>query len=309
MSQLDVAILRTILYASLFQFPLTIEELHYFLIHDHETSLQDIQQAIQHSSSLQSRLCRKNGYITFAENSEFITSRIAKEAITQKLSQNAFKYGKWFSYIPFVRMVSLTGALSARNPAHSQDDFDYLLVTQKGRVWFARAWAIVIVRIARLWGVNLCPNYVLAEDQLYQQKQDLFMAREITQMISIFGSELQVKLQQENIWTKKYLPNANGDDLYGEKSEQRQNTLGKGLKKGLEKLFSGYIGNMLEIWEFRRKSKRFAPQVDLPESTAQIDEGHVKGHFQDHGNPILRDYQQGLRQHNLEVYSLDMVGD
>ena len=93
------------------------------------------------------------------------------------------------------------------NAGSVTDDLDFLIVTAPRRVWTTRAAAIVIVRWARLFGVHLCPNYVLAETALAQQ-QDLFMAHEIAQMIPLSGYPLYAAMRDANPWTTHYLPNA-----------------------------------------------------------------------------------------------------
>src|SRR5688572_11989008 len=142
MDDVEAAILRTLLYADVFRFALSFDELHNFLIHDRHVSPEQIRASLDNSTRLKSLLCISDGYITLLENGHYITSRIQREAMTQRLIPLAEYYGRWLARIPFVRMVALTGALAVRNPAHENDDFDYMLVTQPGRVWLARACAI-----------------------------------------------------------------------------------------------------------------------------------------------------------------------
>jgi hypothetical protein len=39
--------------------------------------------------------------------------------------------------------------------------------------------------------------------------------------------------------------------------------------------------------------------MQTPHSSARLDEQQVKGHFNDHGNPVLRQYYERLQQHGL----------
>ena len=48
------------------------------------------------------------------------------------------------------------------------------------------------------------------------------------------------------------------------------------------------------IWEYRRKLRRFEPDMQKPHSSAKLDDSHVKGHFDDHGHPVLQEYEQRL---------------
>ena len=117
-----------------------------------------------------------------------IPLRVERDQASLLLWPPALSYGAWLARLPFVRMVALTGALAMRNASADDDDLDYVLVTAPGRVWLARAFAIVLVRLAKRRGVVVCPNYVLAESALAQDKHDLFMAHEVAQMVPIYGA-------------------------------------------------------------------------------------------------------------------------
>lgn len=297
MHPLETAILRTVLYADVFQFPLTITELHYYLIHHESVSLHTIQQTLSHSSVLQTRLCIENDYIALLENSHIIALRQEREQLAQALYPAAEYYGKWLAHIPFVRMVALTGALAARNPAHAKDDFDYLLVTQPGRVWLARAFAILLVRLVRRRGRELCPNYILAADNLVQERQDLYIARELAQMIPLYGYPIFLEMRRCNVWMDAFFPNAMP-------SRQTQVDPQSRIKSSLEFLLRGKLGDWLENWEYRRKRARFERMAAQPQADAQVDSQRVKGHFQDHGQHIMKLYKEKLQKYGLEVPAL-----
>jgi len=291
MNQLEAAVMRTLLYADLFQFPMTLEEIHRYLIHHQAIDRPMIQQCLYESPILQSLLCQHHGYIALREHQDYIQIRLEREQDAKQMWHEAQRYGKWLSRIPFVRMVALTGALAVRNPAGRSDDYDYLLITQPGRVWLARAFAILLVRVVRLFGRELCPNYVLASDQLVQKRQDLFIAHEIAQMVPIFGNQLYREMFAKNAWMTNFLPNARPH-----KKQQDRRSVFKSL---LEKLLGGAMGSQLEKWEYQRKRRKFSSHIDQPQADALIDDGHVKGHFQDHGHPVLNKYRERLREYNL----------
>lgn len=294
MHSLEAAILRTVLYADVFQFPLSWAELHYYLIHDEPVTLETIQNTLQHSPYLQTHLCLDAGYIALLDNSHIIALRHQRNQMAQKLYPEAALYGRWLANIPFVRMVALTGALAARNPAHEKDDFDYLLVTQPGRVWLARAMAILIVRIVRRRGRELCPNYILAADDLIQERQDLYIARELVQMLPVYGYPVFLEMRRINNWIDSFFANAvSPPQLYPDHEHW--------LKLLLEWFFGGKLGNWLENWEYQRKKSRFEHMAAQPGAHAQVDSQRVKGHFHDHGQRILKLYEEKLRQYGLSV--------
>lgn len=301
MLPVEAAILRTILYADIFNFPLTSDEIQRYLITDVAIAQADIDKTLQHSECLNQLICNIEHYYCLRDRERIIAIRKEREAISQKLWNSAIHYGKLLSYIPFVEMVALTGALAVRNPSSIEDDFDYLLITRPGRVWLARAFAVLMVRIVRLFGRELCPNYVLASDQLAQSRQDLYMAHEITQMRPIYGADLYRAIFTQNPWTGDYLPNALPYATEADKPRR--------LRSILEWLLRGRIGDILEQREYQRKLRKFQPKMHQTTSSAEISENSVKGHFEDHGMPVLRHYEALLAEYGLLDTVEAMAGD
>ena len=301
MLPVEAAILRTVLYADVFNFPLTADEIQRYLIHDRHIDRADIDNTLRHSRKLKDCLHQAEGYICRTSRESIIHIRKEREQISKELWQSAMQYGQLLSHIPFVRMVVLTGALAVRNPASIDDDYDYLLVTKPGRVWLARAFAIVLVRLVRLRGRELCPNYVLASDNLVQSRQDLYMAHEVAQMRPIYGANNYRKMIEDNLWMQDYLPNAIPFDTIPDKSRR--------IRKALEWLLSGWIGDRLEQWEYRRKLDKFKSKTHQAQSTAEINRNSVKGHFEDHGMPVLTRYEDLLYEYGLVENVESLAGD
>lgn len=307
MTAIDHAILHTILYADIFDFPLTSAEIHHFLIHDEPASLEQIETALKTSAYLRQYTRYDRGYYCRAVRKGLVENRQAREQASAHLWPLAVRYGVWLARIPFVRMVAVTGALAVHNAASEKDDLDYMLVTSPNRVWLARAFSIVLVRLAKLRGVILCPNYVLSENALAQQKRDLFIAHEICQMRPLYGHELYWRFRAINQWSCEHLPNA--EALLDPTPEYALSPLWKLVKNGLETLLGGRLGDRLERWEYRRKLRRFAGEMKHPHSAAQIDEQHVKGHFNDYGHPVLRKYHQRLHEYGFIKAQASVSGD
>lgn len=301
MRSLEDAILRTVIYADVFQFSLTLPELQRFLIHEKPTTQAQLQQVLKTSSRLKNCLWQNAGYIGLIGNESYVELRQQREEITRAVWGNAVRYGRWLGNLPFVRMVALTGALAVRNPASLQDDYDYILITQPGRVWLARAFAVLLVRLVKLRGEIICPNYVLAQNQLLQDRQTLYIAHEVMQMVPICGADVYNEMIEVNDWTREYLPNAGA---YPTPEDRNQP-----LKRMIEWLLGGMIGNWLERWECRRKMRKFAREIQQPTDAAQLDPEHVKGHFQDHGSRVLQRYHEGLAAYGLLPEAFAPVGD
>lgn len=295
--RLDDAILRTLIYADVFDFPLTEREIHHFLI-GVQADLGAVSAALATSPHLHEHTTHVNGYVTLRGGEATADARHRHDQASATLWPQAVWYGMLLAHLPFVRLVAITGSLAMRNAYHDHDDIDYMIVTAPGRVWLTRLLVVIVVRWARLNKVDLCPNYVLAETALAQDRCDLFMAHELAQMIPVAGKPLYDAMRAANRWADDLLPNAS-EPFYPE-ADHAPRGVGRVLQRAAEVVLSTPIGDILERWEYRRKLRKFAQQTQDPRSMAKLDDQQVKGHFNDHGLRIMDQYYARLADFGLD---------
>lgn len=297
--------MATLLYGDVFTFPMNAAEIHHFLIGT-SASQGDVEHALMMPSPwLKIRIINAtiddcHYYAVHNRSSEIFEQRRQRQQASAILWSKAKRHGRYLGMLPFVRMVALTGSLALHNASDPKDDLDYLLIVRDGRVWLARLFAIVLVRICKLWGVTLCPNYVLSSQALAQKPQSLFLAHEVTQMVPLVGHLTYRQMRRANDWTAHYLPNAEG--AFYQENDAAPKLVGRWFKRIGELIFSGPLGNWLERWEMRRKIRKFSPQIRTS-IEAQLDEERVKGHFIDYGHITLQQYQQRLEDFGLSEHT------
>lgn len=147
--------------------------------------------------------------------------------------------------------------------------------------------AILIVRMAARQGITLCPNYFVAERALAFQTHNLYIAREIAQMVPLTGFTMYQRLRHLNRWTGDFLPNAEGPSKMIENGVSR----GRAFRSSLEMLLRTRAGNWLEQWEMHRKINRFSHDHRANNETSFTPDW-CKGHFDAHSQRILREYDQ-----------------
>jgi hypothetical protein len=143
--------------------------------------------------------------------------------------------------MPFVRMAGMTGSLAVMNLSKGAD-MDFMLVTRPGRLWVARACAILFGRMARLLGHRICVNLLVSENALEWPRHDLYSAREMCQMIPITGMDVYRRLRDANRWTESILPNSTVE------TSEAPETSEVWMQKFLEPLLRGTFGDSLEAW-------------------------------------------------------------
>jgi hypothetical protein len=277
---IEQAILATIAYADIFQFPLSAFEVHRYLIGSRAT-VEEVRSAIEQSRWLASCLDQAEGYYALCGRMNNFAIRRQRLRFSAGLWPRAIRYGRLIASLPFVRMVAVTGSL-AMNNADSQADLDYLVVTRPGRLWTARAIVIAVVKLAGRSRDALCPNYFLSERALALQDQNLFTAHELAQMVPLSGMPVYRQIRALNPWVEDYLPNSglHEDTTY---SSVEKTSI---IKPMGEFLLGTTAINPLESWEMNRKVRKLTSHgKDQPEAEFSTDQ--CKGHFGGHRQRIL----------------------
>jgi hypothetical protein len=141
---------------------------------------------------------------------------------------------------------------------------------------------LCVVRLAAWRGVNLCPNYLISERALEIPTRSLYAAHEFTQMVPLAGLDIYQEMRRLNPWFKNFLPNADSNPAQIEICDLQLSRPAR-LRKLLEMLLSGPIGDWLERWEAQRKIRKLSRENSgNPEAIFNSD--ICKGHSNRHGH-------------------------
>ncbi len=292
LSPLDLAILHTVIYADVFDYPLKLGEMQRYLT-GLPASVEAVGAALRKGGLVPGLLNYAGEYYFLPGREQIVARRQQREQIASRLWPQVLRYGRLIAGLPFVRMLAVTGSL-AMNNAEEAADLDYLVVTTAGRLWLCRALILALGRLAALERVRLCPNYLISERSLEFPDQSLYTAHELTQMVPLAGLDIYERMRARNPWVKRFLPNADGApslrlQAAGERSTAR-------IQSVLEAALLTPPGSWLETWEMSRKIRRLrAENGNNPEASFSADV--CKGHFNRHGQQtehILRERLERL---------------
>lgn len=276
------AIQDTILYGDIFQYPLTLAEIHRYLIGQPAT-LEQVTAALQEQLLPNQQLIEQSGFYMPPGREQNVEIRRGRAQHAQKLWGAALYYGRWIAQLPFVRLVAVTGSVAVLN-ADPHADIDFFIITANDRLWLCRALVIGVVRWAKLQGIDLCPNYFLAERALHVGDESLYTARELVQMVPLSGRMIYDQLRQANSWTNRYLPNAAGAPA------QAFSLPEVATGRPAEKWLNQWGGARLEQWEQQRKIHKFT-QKNPAAREVSFGADWCKGHFTAHQGRVLNAYQ------------------
>jgi len=206
------AILKTLAYADVFSYPLTLKETHLFLI-GQKISQADLIKELKNLKNIS----QKRGFFYLKHQEKFFYLRQKRKKYSQEKLRIARKVTGWLRLVPWIKMVGVTGNLAMAN-AEKDDDIDLLIATTKNRLWLSRLTAIFLTELLGLRRrpsqktvVNkICLNMFLDEAHLQVscQKQNLPTAHEVCQFKPLFSkNNFYQKFIQQNQWSQKFLPN------------------------------------------------------------------------------------------------------
>src|SRR5438067_6184029 len=263
---LERAIVQAVAYADVFDYPLTADEIHRYLIG--VPASRGMVRAVL-GNGRPAVLARSGRYFTLEGRESAVDTRRARASVATDYWRRAVRYGHTMGNLPFVRMVAVTGALAMDNIADG--DIDYLIITEPGRLWVCRALIVGLVRMAALRGTELCPNYFLSEQALVLNERNLFTAHEVAQMVPLTGMPTYQRLRALNRWTDAYLPNAGGAPRRITLVEPRQRRI-------VEYALRSRLCAPLERWEMHRKIRKL-DQRSNGHAEAAFGPDWCKGHF------------------------------
>ncbi len=267
------AVLQTLAYADVFDYSLAISEIHRYLSFE-RAALTDVQAAVEELVQA-GAVVRAAEWFALPGRQALAEVRRRRARASASLWRRALRYARIIASLPFVRMVAVTGSLAMDN-AERDNDVDFMLVAAPGRLWTARALAVLVTHVAKVAGVRLCPNYIVTTDALEFHERSLYVAHEVAQMIPLAGLEIYDRIRSLNDWTDDFLPNAKGapEPPYEVRHSLRR-------RQRLENVLGMLPVQWFEAWEMNRKIRRLSRQMSSnPEAyfSSDVCKGHADRH-------------------------------
>ncbi len=298
------AVLRTLAYADVFEYVLTAQQVHEYLV-ELECPLEAVEAFLAHPNGAIDQVLSEGGWYGLSGRQDLFETRRRRALAAKEMWKQARTYGRLLSHVPYVRMVAVTGALAVDN-TEADDDVDYLIVTAPRRLWLCRGMVVVLVRWAAARGCTVCPNYLLTENELRPQEQNLFTAHEIVQAVPLYGVETYKKMRRENQWVRRYLPNA--PSLHPAVREcYEPGRTGRRAKRVGEQLLSGKLGERMEAWEYGIKSAKLREQAGTAARYVCFTPDVCKGHLSNHGGRAMKGYAERVAQLEQSADSMEVM--
>jgi len=288
MNRHELAIVRTVIYASLFDYPLTLKQLRESFI---ATSLseEEISAAYQGSAHVKSIVEYRDGFFFPAGASHLIAERRLREARSRAFLHRHARTLRAICALPFTRMVAISGSVAHLN-LEEGGDLDLFIVARGRHVWTVTVAAIVLTRLLGSRRV-VCANFVMSDQHLTIEQQDLFTANQAIHLKPLIGREVFDGLIAANPFIRRTYPNAPAKPQL--EFHAPPGALLLRLKSILEALLSpasGAIERVCRALYTRHLRRRSASWRSPDQVTLDVD--YLKLHTQSHRRSVLDRYNE-----------------
>jgi len=269
-------ILSTISYYDILNFPLTSFEVWKYLLAENSSTLGEVVEALE-SDELKNHIEEFRGFYFLEGRKNLVERRIQCDKNSAVKFEIAERAAWWLRFVPYVRMIAVTGTLAMKN-CEKNSDIDFFVVLEKGRIFTGRILVTLVVHLLgkRRHGKKIknriCLNYFTTTGNLEIERQDLFAANEYSFIYPIFGYNIFQKFCGINLeWIKKIKPNWQVPELKPARYCVEHSQPGRSLQRLFENLINMLWGDRIESWLKRHQITRIERNPLTKKSGAYIE--------------------------------------
>src|SRR3989338_137733 len=262
MDYLRDSILATLAYYDIFDFPLTLLELHKYLINPGrvakltmegvgEIKLADIQSELEYLAE-SGRVQTKNGFYFLLSGRALFGTRIIREKIFAQKRSMLVNLCRYFAFVPYIRGIWVSGSMATANTT-ADSDFDLMVVARAGRLYTARMLLSLTASVLRSRRKRyeesapdkFCFNHYLADNALEIRHRSLYTAQAYINLKPLINREnLSDKFFSANSWLYKFVIHGAAGDILTR--GLKPSHLAELIAKTGERVLGGFLGDMLE---------------------------------------------------------------
>lgn len=246
MTKVEKSILQTLVWFDIFDYPLTLREIHKWLwwpLDKPAPTLVEILKILQSDRRSLSQISTDGGFYFLAGRQAIVRERLKRYRLAEKKFQRAKRIAKLLSIIPFIKFIAVCNNLGYANALISSD-IDFFIITAGKRIWLTRFLSISLMKILglrpklRRFGEAIEErqdradlSFFISEDNLnlssvslpsrknpltssaapavHRELPDIYLAYWLTWLTPLYErNNIYQRFWQANSWLKHYLPNS-----------------------------------------------------------------------------------------------------
>lgn len=304
-SDIHEAIINTLCFFDVLEYPLTEEELRERLPLGRDVDIDEVRVAIARLIN-DGRVVRDGTFITLPSSKYYCQQRRDGEIEHDELMRRARKWAWIFRWVPFVEEVYLCNSLALAQ-ADKESDIDVFVVMKNGRMFLGRFFLLLIFHILGLRRHGKCVTgrfcfSFLVDDSVKDfswfllNEHDVYFAYWTATLLPLFcakslnDKDAQMISSMQSGWLTR---------IFGLTMPKKSfSTFGRSLKRRiLDWIFSGRIGDFLEgaceKWQIKRAQQKWS-RLGFPRGVV-IEKHVLKFHDQDRREVISRAFSERVR--------------
>lgn len=127
--------LKTILYFSIFRYPLRIDEIHSYTNYE---SIADTEKELQHLMA-EKILLKVDDFYVYGSDLDSVIKRLRGNMYAGRALKVAQKKAKFIAKFPFVKAIGVSGSLS-KGYYDNESDIDFFVITESNKLWLCRTF-------------------------------------------------------------------------------------------------------------------------------------------------------------------------
>lgn len=292
--------LKTILYFSIFHYPITLEEISDFSISKNKNKIES-----ELNELIAQKIIYKLENFYSADND---IESLEKRKIGNQMAVNALIKAKqkaeFIAKFPFVEAVGISGSLS-KGYFDEDSDIDFFVISTPNKIWICRTFLMLYKKIFLLNSRKFfCINYFMASDNLEISEKNRFTATEIKTLIPLQGREPFETFYKKNEWVFDVL------GAYTPPLENIKNTSKPKIIKGIEWILDTRFGAVLDnffrkmtvsFWKIKFKKMNDDDFKIALKSTKAISKHHPLNFQKKVINALNEKYSVIKEMHNLQL--------
>lgn len=271
------SVLNTLAYADVFRWPVSADDVAANGCYPFVSA--DESRAILHMLETNGVIYRVDDLYSMSNDPHQWLVRADREARSRRMMPAALRMGRFLSLFPFTRSICISGSLS-KGSMDVSGDVDWFIITAPGRLWLCRSLLIAFKKIFLLNSKKyFCVNHIIDARSLTVKDHDLYTATEITTLMPVVDNGDLAAFVRANPWVLDHFPAWRGLPT---------RTLPHGtwvLKRAVEAVLGGGMGDALERWAFarwqgfvaRRTEGKQRSGITFTEGMAQYQPDDVRG--------------------------------
>lgn len=211
---LKKAIIKALAYFDIFDYPLTLVEVHKWLYQpDQAYSLYEVSMELEKISQIESKF----GFYFLSGRQSIVRGRLDRYKLAEKKFKIALWAASWLRWLAFVKMIAVCNNVGYNN-ASKDSDIDFFIIAQKKHLWWTR---LSVTLVTTLLGIRrkgdkvvdrVCLSFYIGSDHLNLEdislpQVDPYLIYWFATLAPIYDLDTYESFMQNNSWLKQYLPN------------------------------------------------------------------------------------------------------